>query len=149
MPFDCNLPSGECIFELGLREALQHKWLESQRFGGDLGMLMVRDWCNKHWKIFQRFRRIDHLFGDCRILQFSDHDFGIWQGRDRFVDTTFELVKGTFLCGTENLHFDVWVKQHRLSSTVANEIFAKLDPNCVRWDDQPILHRAAQQFCTV
>ncbi len=146
MPFDRDQLARECIFELGLGEALQHKWLESQRFGEDLGLLGVRDWCQRHWFTFQRFRRIDHLLGDARVIQFTDENLGIWKGRDRKEDPLFDLILGAFVCGMENLEFVNWVEQQRLPLEEAREIFIKLDPNCVRLDYDEILKRAEKQF---
>lgn len=142
MPFDCNLSAGDCIFELGLSEALDHKWLESQRYGEDLGLIGVRDWCQRHWKTFQRFRRIDHLFGDLRVVQFADQQQGVWKGRDRKDGTPFDLVLGAFECGMENLEFVNWVRQQELPRDEAYEIFTTLDPNCVRLEYRPIIERA-------
>src|SRR4051812_17950274 len=146
MPFDCDLLAAECIYDLGLLEALEHKWLESQRYGEDLGLIVVRDWCQRHWQTFQRFRRIEHLFGDHRYVQFSDDRFGIWKGRDRKDGTLFDLVLGAFECGMENLQFVDWVVQHQLPRKEAHDIFIKLDPNCVRMDYTEILKRASQQL---
>ncbi len=146
MPFDCNLLAGECIYDLGLGEALEHKWLESQRFGEDLGLLVVRDWCQRHWRTFQRFRRIEHLFGDRRVIQFPDQHWGVWKGRDRKDDPLFDLVLGAFVCGMENLEFVKWVHQQRLPRDEADEIFIQLDPNCVRMEYNEILKRAEEQF---
>lgn len=143
MLFDCNLPAGDCIYDLGLYEALEHKWHESWRYGEDLGLISVRDWCQRHWTTFQRFRRIDHLFGDARILQFTDDQLGVWKGRDRKDGTLFDLVLGAFVCGMENLEFVNWVREQQLPRDEAYEIFTTLDPNCVRLAYHPILERAA------
>lgn len=149
MPLSCDAPASECIFELGLSEALEHKWLESQRFGEDLGLLVVRDWCHRHWPTFQRFRRLEHLFGDRRVSQFADEQLGIWKGRDRREDSLFDLVLGVFVCGMENLEFVNWVRQQRLPREEAYDIFTTLDPNCVRLDHLPILRRAQERFVLV
>jgi hypothetical protein len=146
MPFECDLPSGECIFEVGLIEALEHKWRESQRYGEDLGLLLVRDWCSRHWLTFQRFRRVEHLFGDRRFSQFTDDQLGIWRGRERIEGSLFDLVIGVFECGMENLEFVNWVIQHRLPREEAYDIFTTLDPNCVRLCHRPILERAGQSL---
>lgn len=146
MPFDCNLLAGDCIYDLGLFEALEHKWLESQRYGEDLGLILVQDWCQRHWQTFQRFRRIEHLFGERRVSQFLDADFGVWTGRKRKEGTPFDLVLGAFECGMENLQFVDWIHQQRLSRDEAFEYFIQLDPNCVRMDHTEIILRATEQL---
>lgn len=144
MPLDCNLYAGECIFELGLSEALDHKWLESQRFGEDLGLLPVRAWCLRHWQTFQRFRRIEHLFGERMIKQFPAAEFGIWRGYARTEGTPFDLVLGAFECCMENLEFVEWARGMRLANDDSYSFFTALDPNCVRMDYDPIIERAEQ-----
>jgi hypothetical protein len=146
MPFDCNLRAGECIFDLGLFQALEHKWLESQRFGEDLGLIGIRDWCQRHWKTFQRFRRIEHLFGERRLQQFHTAEFGVWHGLERQEGSPFDLVLGAFECGMENLEFVDWVREHRLPRSEVYEFFTMLDPNCVRMDHSPIIQRATKQL---
>ena len=142
MPFDCDLRSGICIFDIGLVQALEHKWHASRHYGEDLGLLLIRDWCQRHWLTFQRFRRIEHLFGDRRYYQFPESEFGVWKGRSRDEGTLFDLVLGAFECGMENLEFVNWARLQRLPQEEAYELFTVLDPNCVRMDQSPILERA-------
>lgn len=146
MPIDCDLPAGECLFDLGLIQALEHKWLASQRYGEDLGMLLVRDWCQRHWRTFQRFRRIEHLFGEHRYHQFSVESFGVWKGRVRVEGSPFDMILGVFVCGMENLQFGNWSRQHRLPKEESFALFAVLDPNCVRLDQSLILQRAKERL---
>lgn len=146
MPFDCDLHAGHCIFDSGLVQALEHKWLESQRYGEDLGMLLVRDWCQRHWRTFQRFRRIEHLFGERRYHQFPIAEFGVWSGQVREEGSLFDFVLGAFECGMENLEFVNWARLQRLPQDEAYDLFTVLDPNCVRMDQTLILQRAKERF---
>ncbi len=142
MPFDCDLSAGECIYDSGLIQALEHKWLASQRYGEDLGLLLVRDWCQRHWRTFQRFRRIEHLFGERCYRQFAAADFGLWSGRVREEGSLFDIILGAFECEMENLEFVNWARLQRLPPDEAYALFTILDPNCVRLDQSLILERA-------
>ena len=142
MPFDCHLPEGECIFELGLQEALKHKWLKSESCGEDVGIAAVRDWCRSHWPMFQRLTRIEHLFGIRQIVQFDPAEFGIWSGHIRLDHSNFDLVVGAFECGLENLNYFAWVELQKLPRKEVDAIFTTLDPNCVRLDAAEIIGRA-------
>ena len=146
MPFVYDPPTGHCIFDSGLVQAFEHKWLESQRYGEDLGLLIIQDWCRRHWKTFQRFRRIEHLFGEKQFLQFSNTEHGKWRDRERLEGSVFDLVLGVFVCGMENLQFVDWVDQHHLPQNEAYELFTILDPNCVRLDHTPIIQRAKERL---
>lgn len=138
--------AGDCIYDSGVIQALEHKWLESQRYGEDLGLLLVHDWCRRHWKTYQRFRRIEHLFGERQFRQFAEADCGLWKDRERVEGSVFDLVLGVFECGMENLQFVDWVRHHRLPRLEAYDIFTVLDPNCVRLDHAPIIQRAQQRL---
>ncbi len=146
MPFDCNLPAGDCLFDSGLIQALEHKWLASQQYGEDLGMLLIRDWCQRHWRTFQRFRRIEHLLGEHRYQQFPAAEFGVWKGRVREEGSLFDIILGAFECGMENLEFVNWTRLQRLPEEESYELFTILDPNCVRLDQSLILERASERL---
>jgi len=142
MPFDCDLSAGECIYDSGLIQALEHKWLASQRYGEDLGLLLVRDWCQRHWRTFQRFRRIEHLFGERRYLQFAEEDFGLWSGRVREEGSLFDIILGARRSVMKKLEFVNWARLQRLPQDESYALFTTLDPNCVRLDQSLILERA-------
>ncbi|MDB5337815.1 MAG: hypothetical protein JWN70_3434 [Planctomycetaceae bacterium] len=142
----CDLPEGHCIFDSGLIQAFEHKWLESQRYGEDLGLLSVRDWCRRHWRTFQRFRRIEHLFGECRFQQFPAAEFGVWKGRVREEGSLFDIILGAFECGMENLEFVNWARLQRLPQAESYELFTLLDPNCVRLDQALIVQLAKERL---
>ena len=146
MPFDCDLPASDCIFVSGLTQALEHKWLASQAYGEDLGMLLIRDWCQRHWRTFQRFRRIEHLFGEFRYQQFPASEFGVWKGRVREESSLFDIILGAFECGMENLEFVNWVRLQHLPEDESYELFTLLDPNCVRMDQAQILQLAQERL---
>ncbi len=146
MPFDCDLPASDCIFVSGLTQALEHKWIASQAYGEDLGMLLIRDWCQRHWRTFQRFRRIEHLFGESRFHQFPASEFGVWKGRVREQGSLFDIILGAFECGMENLEFVNWACLQRLPQAESYELFTLLDPNCVRMDQAKILQLAKERL---
>lgn len=142
MPDIASIDTSDCLFDCGLVEACKHKLIESQRFGEDLGMLSVKDWCSRHWRTFQRFRRIEHVFGEKYYRQFPAVEFGVWKDREREEGSVFDLVLGAFECCMENLQFVEWARSQKLSEKDAYPLFILLDPNCVRWDPRHIIQRA-------
>ncbi len=149
MPFDCDVSVVHCIYDSGLIQALEHKWLASQRYGEDLGLLLIRDWCQRHWRTFQRFRRIEHLFGERCYQQFPKEEFGVWSGRVREEGSLFDIILGAFECGMENLEFVDWARLQRLPQDESYALFTTLDPNCVRMDQSTILKLAKERLVMV
>jgi hypothetical protein len=59
------------------QEVAKHKWIESQKFGFDLGDRAIRDWFRRHWSIFCRAACLEHLAGIRPWIEFPDEDYGV------------------------------------------------------------------------
>ena len=58
-------------------EALQFKWIESQKAGHDLGETAIRAWIGQHWRGFLRHRWLEHLQGKTFWIELEQQDFGL------------------------------------------------------------------------
>ena len=58
-------------------EALQFKWIESQKAGHDLGETAIRTWIGRHWRGFLRHRWLEHLQGKTFWIELDHRDFGL------------------------------------------------------------------------
>lgn len=62
------------------QEALQFKWIESQKAGHDLGETAIRTWIGEHWRGFLRHRWLEHLQGKTFWIELDQRDFGLPPG---------------------------------------------------------------------
>ena len=51
------------VQEVGIVEAMRHKWIESEKAGHDLGEIAIRCWVHEHWHGFLRAKWLEHLEG--------------------------------------------------------------------------------------
>ena len=56
--------------EVARRHADEHRWLESERIGRDLGPVAYLQWRKRYWRTFCRWRYLEHLLGTCRYAEF-------------------------------------------------------------------------------
>ena len=88
------------LYEEALREADRFKWLESERCRHDVGHWGKQEWTRRHWATFLRSKRLEHLYGQRRYVEFEDESFGRLIGdphdpalqfvASRFVDDCWE-----------------------------------------------------------
>src|SRR4051794_31103790 len=71
------------------REALEYKWIESEKAGRDLGEKAIQSWVQKHWWGYLRARWMEHLEGKAFWVELDRGDFGLLQRR--FHDNTLLL----------------------------------------------------------
>jgi len=117
------------LYEAAFQEADRHKWLVSERLGRDGGLTALSEWWVKHWPVFCRHRRIEHLLGEKRWREFEDDAFG------RFYDLVLsgDLLVAAILDrvgeGWENLQFTCWAHEWGLPSKRVLEILEVVNIN--------------------
>jgi hypothetical protein len=123
------------LWELAECEALSHKWLLSEKFGYDVGHRALSDWSRRYWRVFCRYRRLEHLLGRRRIREFDPESFGCLcdphvSGRPviRFV------LKHFTEDGWENLDFYREATEHGVSFGELFDALCLIDVNSARFD---------------
>lgn len=123
------------LWELAEREARNHKWLLSERSGYDVGRDGLCDWSRRYWRVFCRYRWIDHLLGRRRIREFDDRSFGrLCDPRIGTHPTMRFVVKHFAEDGWENLKFLLEAEEHGVSLPELREALTLVDVNSVRFD---------------
>ena len=67
----------ESVFEAAFEEARQHRWIQSEDCGRDLGEWAIYDWYRRWWSTFIRHRHVEHLVGERWWSEFSPSSYGI------------------------------------------------------------------------
>ncbi|HWE38433.1 MAG TPA: hypothetical protein VG406_17810 [Isosphaeraceae bacterium] len=112
-------------------EALQYKWIESERAGHDLGDAPILDWIRQHWNGFLRARWIEHLQGRAFWIELDHDDFGLLQRwyRDSWL---LDEILARLKCGDENLGILNWAIDVDLPMEDVIDILETLDINARR-----------------
>ena len=124
------------VYDEALREAERHKWIESQKQGRDLGELAIREWYRKHWRLYCRYRCMEHLQGQRRWREFGEDQFGhlftLLVSDDLLVDRVLDRV----YAGHENLEIINWAMDWGLPVARVVEILSWVDVNRSRLDPE-------------
>jgi hypothetical protein len=132
----------QSVHEYGIREALRHKWIESEKAGHDLGDSAIRSWVRKHWNGFLRARWLEHLEGKTFWIELDQDDYGLLQRGftdSPLLDEVLYRLKG----GDENLDLINWGIDEKLDLIELIEILEVLDINSRRIECQ-FIKRLAQ-----
>lgn len=123
------------LWELATREADCFRWLESERSGYDVGPVAQREWSRRYWRIFCRYRRIEHLTGQRRIREFDEDSFGRLSDPELLSRPVFRFVIEHFTVeGWENLQFLFSADLHGFELRELHEALSVVDVNSVRFD---------------
>lgn len=99
------------IFEAAYCEASRHRWIESQKSGCDLGDFAIRDWYQRFWWTFLRYRHTEHIFGEFHWDEFPRQSFAtarpLLDSDDELAATIIDL----YLQGFENLDIISWANR--------------------------------------
>jgi hypothetical protein len=99
------------VWDYSEKEALEYKWIESERAGRDLGEAALRRWVLQHWWGFLRSRWIEHLEGKRFWVELDRGDFDLLHrqvaGDRLLVDRIVDQLKA----GKENLDVILWAEQ--------------------------------------
>jgi hypothetical protein len=119
------------VRDQGSEEALQFKWIESEKAGRDLGEWAIRSWVREHWNGFLRARWLEHLQGRTFWIELDHNDFGLLQREfqdSKLIDEILLLLKA----GKENLNVLNWALDNHLAMEEVLEILEALDINSRR-----------------
>jgi hypothetical protein len=125
------------LYEEGLREALRHKWIESQKCGKDLGDSALTDWFARYWPLFCRLRCLEHLAGARSWSEFAPEDFGLIGKLIREEDLLLELILDRAAAGMENLALIEWAHDWGLPMPRVLGILEQLNLNRAQLDVVP------------
>lgn len=64
------------IPEVARQHADAYRWFESERHGRDLGPSAYSQWRKRYWRLFCRWRYLEHLLGVCCYREFEPELFG-------------------------------------------------------------------------
>lgn len=124
------------VHEDGHAEALRHKWCVSVAQGRDVGESAVEEWYDRYWTAYSRHRRLDHLRGKQKFLEFGDDDFGMIDRLLQENDLLLELILDRAEAGWELLKFINWSIDWNLPRERVIDILARLDLNRGRIEPQ-------------
>jgi len=124
------------ILEAACCEALRHRWIESQKRGCDLGENAVRDWYQRYWWIFLRYRHVEHIPGEVCWKEFPDRSFAavrsLLNGEDQLATEIINL----YCEGLENLDIINWAERTGYSFDAVFECLLLINMNDARLDPQ-------------
>ncbi len=139
MPPPDGVPTSSVQSE-GLREALVHRWILSERAGHDLGEEGIRRWVRDHWNGFLRARWMEHLQGKTYWMELDRTDFGLLLGEfkedEQLLDRILERMKE----GKENLDVIQWAMDWGLPVERVINILERLNVNSSRLSCQFCQH---------
>lgn len=133
------------IYEEGWREAERHKWIESQKYGCDVGVAALDDWYRKYWNIFCRCKCLEHLEGMRIWREFEPTDFGLISELIEQEDLLLELILDRAYDGYENLNLIDWAFEWGLPIGRVIGILEQLNLNRA----QQLPHDAPPQFAAI
>jgi hypothetical protein len=62
--------------DVARQHADAHRWFVSERSGRDVGGEAYREWRQRYWRTFCRWRYLEHLLGICCYRDYEPHTFG-------------------------------------------------------------------------
>jgi hypothetical protein len=130
-PYDC--PS---IHEAAYFEALNHKWLESEKSGFDVGDVVFFEWYRRFWAKYLRYRRLEHVNGKCHWREFAKESFGSLTQWDSVNPLLLDNIIDRICEGYENLDLVNWAYDWNLPVDEVIEILERLDVNSTRFEPQ-------------
>lgn len=124
------------------REALQFKWIESERAGYDLGEEALKRWVKQYWTGYLRARLIEHLEGTRYWSELDLNDFGLLKrefGDDRLL---LETIVDRLRAGQENLHIICWAEDFGIPMCRVRRILESININARR-----LIHHLDPDLC--
>jgi len=105
---DVKRTQAQSLYDEAIQEADRFKWLESERCRRDLGLWAREEWIRRYWARFLRSKRLEHLYGHRRYIEFEEAAFGTLSHEPhdptlqfltrRFVDDQWENLN--YFCGS-------------------------------------------------
>lgn len=123
------------VFAQGEIEALEFKWILSERAGHDVGDWGIRQWVRDHWRGFLRDRWLEHLQGRAFWIELDHDDFGLLE-REFENSALIEQIVWRLKAGWENLEVLCWALDEELAMIEVVDILEMLDINSRRIECQ-------------
>jgi hypothetical protein len=127
------------VYEEATRAIQEHKWIESEKAGRDLGVDAERDWVESYWHRFYRSRLIRHVRGDAYFVEFGAECFGVYDKGFCELRSLLDAVLERIQTGAENLDLLRWGIQERLPQDELLKLLVAVDINGHRLDP-PLSH---------
>ncbi len=128
-----NVPADiRSIYQDGVKEALRHKWIESQKRGYDVGHEAIRDWFDRYWLEYCRYRNLEHVCGEACWEELDTRRFGRIEQLIESGDLLLDLILERVMVGWENLQILVWAHDWGMPKDRVVHILAQLDINSAR-----------------
>ena len=114
------------------QEALQYKWIESEKAGRDLGEAAIRRWVQCHWWGYLRARWLEHLQGKRFWVELDRGDYGLLQRRFNDNVLLLDRILDRLKSGQENLDIIRWALDWGIRTSLVLQILEALDINSRR-----------------
>ena len=129
--------TAESLHKEAFEEAQRYKWIESERSCFDRGVDALREWYDRHWAGWLRQRRIEHLEGDRRFVEFSEESFPRLSSLIASRDLLLDRILDRSAAKQENLHVLLWAAEWNLDLDRVRDILELIDINDARIDPEP------------
>ena len=117
------------VWTVSDQEAVDFKWIESEKAGHDLGEDAMRMWVRKHWWGFLRARWVEHLQGSRFWIELDQDDFGLvnreFPDHRSLLNDIVTQVKN----GKENLDIIRWAEDRQIPVGPVLAILERLNIN--------------------
>lgn len=112
------------------------KWIESERYGYDLGEAAIHRWVKDHWRGYLRARWLEHLEGNRYWIELDRGDFGLLKRGFGSDEELLHRIVDRLKVGQENLDVLCWAEANHIPTDPVCRILIALDINSRR-----LLHR--------
>lgn len=126
------------LYEEAFKEALRHKWIESQKQGRDLGELALQEWYRLYWPRYCRCKRLEHLEGRRRWREFAQEHFGQLYSLIVAGDLLVDRILDRFDAGYENLDIIEWGLEWGMPMDRVINVLLQLDMNRARLEPRDL-----------
>ena len=117
------------VYEEANRAIQEHRWIESEKAGRDLGVDAEQDWIEHYWRTFYRCRFVQHLRGEVYFDEFDAECFGIFSRRFADMMGLRNFVLERIKDGDENLDLLRWGCQEHVPHKQLLEVLTAADIN--------------------
>lgn len=114
------------------KEIEDHKWIESEKAGRDLGEDAIYSWIRNHWQGYFRARWLEHLQGKTYWIELDSASFGSLSNRFQDKLPLFNFIVDRFKAGAENVHIIWWAVDSAYSMDDVHSILEAININSTR-----------------
>lgn len=120
------------IYQEAAKAIQEHKWLQSEKAGRDLGVEAAKDWTRRYWLRFYRQRFVQHLRGETFFEEFGAECYRLVAGRLAASREVLDTILDKVQQGAENLELICWAQRQCLPREQVLEILRALNINSRR-----------------